>query len=181
MRIPIRMRLTAVYFSVFCVSTVLLEASAWISLQSAISAVVDRELVSRLAGVEDFLDEHVSRKTRGELQTELASHAALQPGYLTIDDPSIPVVQDRHVFQSASMAALEARPHRDGEIVVWTVSGEKPLRILAVRKRIRNRDLDIFLGTDLSVPFAVLRRFKLLLITSLLLSYYCVHRRPVIG
>ena len=168
MKIPIRIRLTAVYCTVFCISAVLLEAGAYVGLKSAINAVVDRELRSRLSGIEEFLDEHVSRKSLAQLQRELSTHAALQPGYLEIDDD-----QGHPIFRAASMAAFSDARHLDPLMAIWTAGGQPPLRILAVRRTVRGREFDLHLGTDLTVPFEVLRRFRLLLILSAPIVLIC--------
>ncbi len=160
MRIPIRTRLTVVYCAVFCLSTAVLEAAAWIGLNSGIDAVVDRELNSRLSGIEQFLGEHLS-KPPARLQSELASHAALQPAYLEIDD-----AQGRPIFRAPSMARFTGLPRANPSMSIWTVDGQNPLRILAARRMVRGITFELQLGTDLTVPFEILHRFQLLLLLS---------------
>ena len=162
MKIPIRIRLTAVYCAVFCVSTVLLEAGAYVGLQSAINAVVDRELQARLSGVEGFLSEHFGRRTLSQLQGELAKHAALQPGYLAIELAG----ESSAVLRAPLMtpfAAVQPNPHVPK---IWTAAGPVPLRVLAARRSVQGRVFNLQLATDLTVPFEVLRRFGWLLLLS---------------
>jgi heavy metal sensor kinase len=161
MRIPIRTRLAVVYCSIFCVSTVALEAGAYLGLQSAINAVVDRELKSRLHGVEEFLEEHVSRKTMARVQAELASHAALQPERLVIDD-----ARGQRVFPPGALAPFAAVPGADWPVVIRSSNANTPLRILSTRRRIRGQEFALHLGTDLAVPFEILDRFRWILIFS---------------
>src|SRR5258708_5143229 len=106
MKIPIRIRLTAVYCTVFCLIPVLLEPGAWMGLNAAINAVVDSELRARLGGVEDFLNQHMFRKPLAGLQSELKTHAALQPQYLEIDD-----AQGNGIFRAPSMAPFTGPSH----------------------------------------------------------------------
>src|SRR5215471_18677413 len=57
MRIPIRVRLTAVYCVIFTCSTLLLELAAYWGVSAAIYAIVDHDLRARVGGVEGFLNE----------------------------------------------------------------------------------------------------------------------------
>ena len=158
MKVPIRIRLAAVYCAVFCVSTALLETGAWFGLKSAINAVVDRDLKARLAGVEEFLEEHVSRKPLSRLQTELASHAALQPDYLVIDD-----AHGNRVFPPAGTTPFGGVKPANGTA----------LRVLGAQRTVRGQTFSLYVGADLSTPFEVLRRFRLLLILSAPIVFLC--------
>ncbi|HEY7337627.1 MAG TPA: ATP-binding protein [Bryobacteraceae bacterium] len=158
MKVPIRIRLAAVYCGVFCISTALLETGAWFGLRSAINAVVDRDLKARLAGVEEFLEEHVSRKPLSRLQTELASHAALQPDYLAIDD-----AHGNRIFPPAGTAPFGGvKP-----------AGRTALRVLGARRTVRGQSFSLKVAADLSTQSEVLRRFRLLLILSAPIVFLC--------
>jgi heavy metal sensor kinase len=161
MKIPIRIRLTAVYCTLFCLITVVLETGAWIGINSAINAVVDSELRARLGGVENFLNQHMYRKTLTVLQGELKTHAALQPQYLEIDN-----AQGDGIFRAPAMAPFTGASHLKRSLTIWTVNGSPPLRVLTVRRIMQNTELDLHLATDLTVPFEILRRFRLLLVLS---------------
>jgi len=166
MRVPIRIRLAAVYCVIFCASTVALEVGVYFGLGSAINAVIDHELRSRAGGVEEFLDEHVLRKTLTGLRTELASHTALQPDYLVIDDARgnrIFPVRDRAGITKALAAAQPSSIVTSSRL---DSSGGTPLRILSVWRTVRGKKFLLHVGTDLSTPSEVLRRFRLLLILS---------------
>src|SRR4051812_22809453 len=133
MKIPIRIRLTVVYCAVFCLGTVLLETGAWIGRNSAIDAVVDSELRARSAGIEGFLNEHLFRKTLASLQSELKTHAALRPEYLEIDD-----AQGNGIFRAPSMVPFTGASHPNRSVVIRSVAGSPPLRVLTVRRLINN-------------------------------------------
>ena len=158
MRVPIRIRLAAVYCAVFCVSTALIETGAWFSLKSGINAVVDRDLKARLSGVEEFLQEHVSRRPLLRLQTELASHAALQPAYLVIND-----ARGNRIFPPDGAAPFNT-PGQNNRAA---------LQILEARRTVHGQTFSLYLGDDLSVPFEVLRRFRLLLLLSAPIVLLC--------
>ncbi len=162
MKMPIRIRLAAVYCAVFCLSTVLLEAAAYLSLTSAIDAVIDRELRARADGLEEFLDDHVARVNRAKLESELASHLALGPQLLQVDEAG-----GGRVFQSKPLAAVPNLPRPGSSPLIRTArSGGNPIRILAARREIKGRFYDLYLGSDLAVPFEILRRFRLLIFLS---------------
>lgn len=158
MKVPIRIRLAAVYCAVFCVSTALLETGAWFGLRSAINAVVDRDLKARMAGVEEFLEEHLSRKPLARIQSELASHAALQPDYLAIDDE-----HGNRIFPPAGTVPF-------GGV---KLARQTTLRVLEARQNMHGQTFRIVVGADLSVPFAVLQRFRLLLTLSVPIVLLC--------
>jgi heavy metal sensor kinase len=162
------MRLTLVYCAVFCLSTAFLETGAWIGLNSAIEAVVDSELHARLGGIEDFVNEHLFRKSRAAFQSELKSHAALQPDHLEIDD-----AQGNEIFRAPSMVPFTGAIHPNRSAVIRTVAGSPPLRVLTVRRTIKDMEFDLHLATDLTVPFEILRRFRLLLLLSAPIVLLC--------
>ena len=170
MRVPIRVRLTAVYCIVFCCSTVILELGAYWGFQAAIYAVVDNDLRSRLTGVTEFLNEHVVRMPLPRLQHELANHEALQPAHL-----SIATADGSSVFRGAAFLAsppqnpepVQGRIPESGPVATWTSAGAlQPIRILATRRRIQGRDYDLLLATGLSVPFGIMRQARLVLLFS---------------
>ncbi len=165
MRIPIRVRLTVVYSVVFLCSTLLLEVSAYWGISAAIYAIVDHDLQSRLAGVEEFLDEHMGRKSLAQLQVELGQHEALQPRHL-----SISLTGGGQIFQGLAFTGLREPPaamrSTRGDSV-WTSNGSpESLRILAVHRTIKGGSYDLRLATGLLVPFEILSRARLALLLS---------------
>jgi heavy metal sensor kinase len=161
MNLPIRARLTAVYCAVFCLGAAVLETGAYTVLQLAISAIADRDLSSRLVGVEGFLGEHIPRMSVERVRNEIRTHAALQPALLRIDTAdgqtifAAPVLTP-HIAAELSQATGARTDWRPG----------RPLRILAARTTIQGRLYRLLLASDLSVPFEILHRFGLLLVLS---------------
>ena len=174
MKIPIRIRLAAVYCAIFCLSTGVLEMGAWVGLKSAINVVVDRELKARLGGVEEFLEEHVLRKPLAAIQSELASHATLQPRYLVIADSRggriFPMGNTSPLAQAAR--SIQTGP-LDEPFKFVTFTGGTPLRVLHARRTVRGQAFSLFLGTDLSVTLEVVERFRLLLILLTPIVLFC--------
>ncbi len=145
MTLPIRTRLTLVYCAVFCASTLLLEVGAYYSVRAGIEVILDREMQARLAGVQDFLSEHVGRRSLPKLQSELAKHAALQPHLLKITDADGQIIY-----------------RGDGMIGGSSV----PQRRVTARWKGAGRDYLLSLGTDLTLAEELLLRFRLLVFTS---------------
>ena len=159
MNLPIRTRLTAIYCVVFCLGGAALEAGAYIALKLAVAAIADRELNSRLLGVEEFLGEHLPRMPVARVQKEIQTHTALQPEFLRIDSG-----EGAPLFASPALAPYTPI-HAGARPRLWTagIPGQ-PLRILAARRAINGTDYGLLLATDLTVPFEVVRRFGLLLL-----------------
>jgi signal transduction histidine kinase len=144
LNLPIRARLTAVYGIVFCFGAAALEAGAYAELKVAVNAIADRDLNARLAGVEEFLGEHLPRLSLARVQNEIKTHAALQPELLRIEGEG-----GRTIFEAPALAGNAPR-----------------LRILSVRRTINGLNYTLWLAADLTVPLEILRRFALLLLLS---------------
>jgi heavy metal sensor kinase len=168
-RIPIRARLAAVYCVVFSCSTLLLEAGAYWGITTAIYAIVDHDLRARLLGVEEFLNDHVARKSVPQLQAELRRHEALQPAHLSIAE-----AVGRQVFHGPAMGAYPGTKLAPGGSAVWTAKGSpEPLRILAARRMIQAREYDLLLATGLTVPFEIMSRARFVLLLSAPIVLLC--------
>jgi signal transduction histidine kinase len=161
LNLPIRTRLTAIYCLVFCLGGAVLEAGAYAALNLAVAAIADRELNSRLMGVEEFLSEHLPRMPLARVQREIKTHTALQPDLLRI------VSGQRTIAESPALTPYAATPAESWPHI-WTAgTTERPLRVLSVSRTINGIDYGLLLADDLTVPFEVVHRFGLwLLLTS---------------
>jgi heavy metal sensor kinase len=169
MRIPIRVRLTAVYCVVFCCSTLLLEIGAYWGINAAIYAVVDHDLRARLLGVDEFLNEHVTRKSLPQLREELGRHEALQPSHLSIGEAPGPPL-----FQGSAMGRATQVKLPAGATAGWTLKGgPESLRILAARRTIQGRDYNLLLATGLTGPFEIMGKARLVLLLSAPIVLLC--------
>jgi heavy metal sensor kinase len=173
MRVPIRFRLAAVYCAVFFCSTLLLEVSAYWGISAAIYAVVDHDLRARLAGVEEFLDEHVGRKSPARLQDELRRHEALQPAHLSIAEAAGGEIFQGSAFQGQSPIVPATKPAAGGDAVLTADRSPEAIRILAVRRTIKGRDYDLLLATGLTIPFEIMSRARLVLLLSAPIILLC--------
>ncbi len=169
MNFTIRTRLTAVYCAIFCLGMVFLEAGAYFGLNASIHAVVDRELDARLLGLTEFLDDHVARRPLPRVQSEIRTHGALQPAFLAIFDGA-----GREIFQSQAMRGLFVTGRGAGHDAVWTAQGRTgPMRIMGARRTVHGNEYDLYLATDLTVPFEIMRRFRWILFFSAPLALAC--------
>ena len=157
------------YCTVFCMSTLLLELGAYKCLESSVDAVVDSELLDRLNGVDNFLDEHISRKTLPELQSEITTHAALKPEFLAISRGGRQeVYRGRYMTSSRS-----TQPANTGDTFCTIESNSPPIRNLSARRKIQNQVFEIALAADLSVASEILKGFRLLVVFSSPVVFTC--------
>jgi heavy metal sensor kinase len=162
MKIPIRTRLTIIYCAVFCLSTMLIEIGAYAGLKYSIDAVTDLALQARLSGVVGFLDEHVEKRTPVKLRAEMATHAALEPAFLRINR-----VGAGEIFRGRSMPGVGGGRTAAAADKFWTdAAGTTPMRILAAKRDVKNKQYDLYLAADVSVSDAILRRFRWLFLLS---------------
>jgi heavy metal sensor kinase len=165
LNLPIRTRLTAIYCIVFCLGAGALETGAYAALNIAVSAVADRSLQTRLAGVEEFLGEHFPRLGPPRLQNEIRMHTALQPDFLQVQVVG-GQMNGQIIYEGPGLpadASLEVGPVPR----TWTGEGNnKTLRILSAQRTIHGQVLRLSLGEDLTVPLDVVHRFGLLLLLS---------------
>jgi heavy metal sensor kinase len=165
--------MAAVYCIVFSCSTLLLEISAYWGISAAIYAIVDHDLRARLAGVDEFLNEHIGRKSLPRLREELWQHEALQPAHLSISETDGRRVFQGSAFQGQSVASAATKLARGGD-VFWTANqSPESIRILAVRHTIQGRDYDLLLATGLTVPFEIMSRARLVLLLSAPVILWC--------
>jgi len=160
MSFPIRTRLTAVYCAVFCVGAAALESGAYFALKLAAYAIADRDLESRMAGVEEFLADHVQRLSTERLQKELRSHAALQPQLLEIWED-----QRGSLYVAEALAPYGAETSSGSSQRYWT--GDKtgqPLRIYLATRKIKGHVYRLWVAAELSGLFDILHRFALSLL-----------------
>jgi signal transduction histidine kinase len=165
LNLPIRTRLTAIYCIVFCLGAGALETGAYAALNLAVSAVADRSLQTRLAGIEEFLGEHFPRLGPPRLQNEIRIHTALQPNFLQIQ--LVGGQMDGQIMYEGPGLPADASLEVGPVPRTWTGEGNnKTLRILSAQRTIHGQVLRLSLGEDLTVPLEVVHRFGLLLLLS---------------
>lgn len=162
MKLPIRIRLALAYCAVFCVLIGALEAAAYWSVRGAIHSIVDHELESRLAGLDDHIGRHLDRLGWERLGASLREHPAFQPDHLFIRRSGGQVVFNSSWAPSLAAARLGPAPR----IETVDAAGHV-LRVIAFRKVFSGQTYDVVCATDLWVPTAMMRRLGLWMILSL--------------
>jgi heavy metal sensor kinase len=151
MNLSVRARLTLWFCLVSFCGVSLLGVSAYYSLQSGCSRVIDNELSSRLDGIENFLSEHITRLPLSRVQRELSQHAALKPAYLVIQDRAGATLYCGYAVGSICDAAAANMPNG--------FATDRQLRVLSVIRVVKGVPYRICLASDLTLETAILRRF----------------------
>ncbi len=158
MKLPIRIRLTAVYSGVVLAFAGLLECGAYSSVRAAIYSIVDRELNSRVSGIEDHIVRHIDKSPFPQMGAILQSHPAFQPAFLAVHAGS-----GQTLFEGAAMAGIGPARTRFS-----TVRGSRgAVRLLSVRSVIGGKPYDLLVATDLQLASAILSRLWLVMLLSI--------------
>ncbi len=158
MRLPIRIRLAATYCAVFFVTIAALEIGVYVSVNRAVHSIVDRELQTRLAGLDDHLARHIPVYSWPQLSATLRLHPAFQPDYLSIRRSEGPLLYDSPFLHGIGSADYRAVPRLETVEKAGHV-----VRVLFVKRMIQRRFYDLALGTDLLISTAVLKHLWLLM------------------
>lgn len=159
MKWPIRTRLTVVYTGVVLAFAAFFEFGAYSSVRAAMYSIVDRELNSRISGIEDHLVRHIDKFPFPQMGAVLQSHPAFQPAFLAVHSGS-----GRTLFEGAAMAGIGPAHTRFS-----TVRGAKAtVRLLSARSVIGGRPYDLLVATDLQLASAILSRLWLVMLLSIL-------------
>lgn len=159
MKLPIRVRLTVIYSVILVVVVAAMELAGYLSVSAAIHSIVDHELETRRAGIEDHLVRHLDKFTWPEMDAALDAHPAFQPAYLIIHS-----AEGESIYEGRGMHGVRL-PHAGGIATVNATSGT--LRVLFTRRQIVGRTYDLAMGTDLGIASAILDRMWLIMLVSL--------------
>ncbi|HEY4360043.1 MAG TPA: ATP-binding protein [Bryobacteraceae bacterium] len=158
MKLPIRIRLALIYSTILMTTTGTLELAGYYSVLHTIHSLVDRELNTRLAGIEDHLARHLPRYSWPRMGQDLDAHPAFQPSLLSIRDSSGAVLFEGSSMTGVSLASTGISTGN---------SGSGAFRLLSAKRVINGQALTLTLGTDLQVASAILRRVWLIMLLSL--------------
>lgn len=162
MTVPIRIRLSIASCAVFLVVIATPEVCAYVSVRAAIHSIVDHELETRLAGLDDHLTRHITKMPWPKLSASLKEHPAFQPQLLRIETADGKILLDGDAVHGARI------PKSSGTISVETIGGpSRSLRVLTVTRVIDGGTYQLALATDLFFSARILSRLWLLMILSL--------------
>jgi heavy metal sensor kinase len=157
--LPLRIRLAVIYSAILILVVGALEIAGYFAVRTAMNSLVDRELETRLAGVDDHLTRHLDKVSWEQMGAALLVHPAFQPAYLAVRSPKGDSFFEGTAMAGVGLAGSEhsTTNNRAGEAV----------RLLAARRTILGRTYVLLLGTDLQVPAAILRRLWLVMLLTL--------------
>jgi two-component system heavy metal sensor histidine kinase CusS len=162
MKFPIRVRLAVAYCAVFLVVIGALEVAVYISIRAAIHSIVDHELETRLAGLDDYLNRHIKLYPGPKLGEALKVHPAFQPDLLRIETEDA-ILQ----LNGAAFRRINLPPFRPTVSVHTMGDTGRMLRVLMVSRRIDGKLYHLALATDLFFSSKILGRLWILMIVSL--------------
>jgi signal transduction histidine kinase len=157
-KLPIRLRLAAIYCLVLAFIVAGVETGSYLTAQAAIHSLVDRELETRLAGIQDHLARHMNRYSWDRMRTELNVHPAFQPDYLAVRSGS-----GQLLFEGRAMQGVRAVGPGINDV---RVDGGT-LRLFSVRRTVLGEPYDLMMATDLRLAAAILQRLWLLFLISI--------------
>jgi hypothetical protein len=162
MRFPIRVRLALAYCAVFLIVIAALEATVYVSVRAAIHSIVDHELETRLAGLDDYLNRHIKLYPGRKLGEALKVHPAFQPDLLRIETEDAILQLNGNAFRHIIL------PPFPPTVSVHTMGDAgRMLRVLMVSRRIDGKVYHLALATDLFFSAKILGRLWMLMVVSL--------------
>jgi heavy metal sensor kinase len=165
-RLSIRMRLSAWYLAVLCLSLAVLASAIFWGAQTSVSRLIDGDLRERLQATQAFMEQQIPEDTSKDLQDEFQEFSASQPGgeLLQISDAS-----GRWIFQSPSIQKFNIRPgllNSDTKSSIDTLKTLGVLRIITSAVTIKGKLYNVQLATDVTKFHLFLDQLKWLLLIS---------------
>ena len=161
--VPIRLRLTAWYFTVFAVILSLFGLNAYVAMRNSAYEAVDEELRDRADGVRRLI-ERASEYGPENLQRELRQHSEVQASaLLQVSDE-----RGNWIFRSRAIGQYEIpRPAKisSAPYVYW--AGGMSLRVLNAEVQAADQSLMVQVAAPLDELYGVLRRFEAILLVSI--------------
>jgi heavy metal sensor kinase len=165
--LPIRLRLSAWYLLILCLSLAVLAWVIFFGAQKKISRFIDSDLRARLKTTQTFMEQQIPGGLGKDLQDEFQEYSASQPGgeLLQISDAS-----GAWIFQSPSIQKFNISPllsdHPEGSSSSDTLETLGLLRVISSRVRLKNTFYNVQIATDLSKFNLFLDELKWLLLIS---------------
>ena len=164
--LSIRMRLSAWYLLVLCLSLAVLGWVIFLGAQKNISRIIDSDLRARLKATQTFMEQQIPGLSGKDLQDEFQEYSASQPGgeLLQISDAS-----GEWIFQSPSIQKVNipsGLPSGEGNPSSGMLQTRGLLRIISAGIRIKGSLYNVQIATDLSKFNLFLQQLKWLLLIS---------------
>jgi heavy metal sensor kinase len=167
MNLSIRMRLSAWYLLVLCLSLAVLGAVIFLGARKNVSRIIDSDLRARLQATQIFMEQQIPSGSGKDLQDEFQEYSASQPGgeLLQISDAA-----GQWIFQSPSIQKFNIPPgfpsDTEGTLYNATLETRGLLRVISGGIRLKGNVYNIQIATDLSKFNLFLQQLKWLLLFS---------------
>jgi heavy metal sensor kinase len=169
--LPIRVRLTALYFAILAVTLSLFGLSAYFEMRNSIHQTVDEELRARMEGVRRLVERTSPYGGEEELRDELREHSEIRAGgaLLQVSDQ-----QGNWLYRSASMSGFEIpRPQKASTQPFTFVFKDVPLRVLDAEVSAGNQSYFVQVTAELDDFYDALHRFGALMLVSIPILLLC--------
>lgn len=137
---PIRARLAVAYGAVFLLGMAVLELSAYLAVTRGLDTLLDRELRDRRQVLEEYVANHVGRRSWPELAPAIAEHRGFQPDWLGVQDEA-----GRDLYMGARIADVLRRPRPSGIAVRLS----REIRMVGGRRYVFLTATDATIAADL--------------------------------
>jgi heavy metal sensor kinase len=167
--LPIRLRLTGWYFTIFAVFLCLFGFYAYFAMGNSGYRTVDEELRERVDGVHALI-QRVMVDEPEDLHNELREHSELQPGaLLQVSDQ-----QSNWVYRTRSMSVYGVPRSRANSGAPFTfLAGDARLRVLSAEVQVGNQTYNIQVASPLDELYGAQRRFETVLVISIPIFLLC--------
>ena len=167
--LPIRLRLTGLYFTFFAAFLCLFGLYAYLAMGNSVYRTVDEELRDRVEGVRGLIQRVVVDEPE-DLHNELREHSELQPGaLLQVSDQ-----QGNWVYRSRSMNVYGVPGTQGSSVAPSTfVAGDVRLRVLSAEVQVGNQTYSVQVAAPLDEFYGAQRRFETVLVVSIPIFLLC--------
>jgi heavy metal sensor kinase len=164
--LSIRMRLSAWYLLVLCLSLAVLGWVIFLGAQKNISRIIDSDLRARLKATQTFMEQQIPVLSGKDLQDEFQEYSASQPGGELLQ---ISNVSGEWIFQSPSIQKVNippGLPSGEGNPSSGMLQTRGLLRVISAGIRLKGSVYNVQIATDLSKFNLFLQQLKWLLLIS---------------
>ncbi len=166
---PIRLKLTGWYFTIFAAFLCLFGFYAYFAMGNSVYGTVDEELRDRVVGVRGLIQRVVVEEP-ADLHSELREHAELQPGALV----QVSDQQGNWVYRSRTMNDYGVPRTQGSSAAPFTfLAGDVPLRVLSAEVQVGNQTYNVQVAAPLDEFYVAQRRFETVLIVSIPIFLLC--------
>ena len=158
--LPIRLRLTLMYFAFFSAASLLLSGASWFLLQGSLDALMRHELDERIDDIEALSSLRSTTSSPEEIRDELFReyHLKDEGKWLQISD------RDGHWLYYSSRSRIgnpfPAPPNANGHLIPFVAEPGHSLRTLYRESQLGNRRFFILMGISADMSTRILAGFR---------------------